>query len=429
MMKLLLCMVAVIAVAHTAPCGGLQQSYCEPVQADLCMLLDNNYNETKFPTKRFISQDDALLQFNSYGPLVQSKCSTKLARFLCGYYFPPCLQSGSCDNDNPFELEPCQDLCTEVRRSCEPVLKSRNHTWNFNCSDLPPKQPCLAGPAEEQEPTSNPVAPSIDMCQSVNNSVCGSLHTRYMTIFPNDNFDSEEEADLHFQSFEPIINNTCSDQLKFLICGSHYPVCIPDVQDSSKVNTYYPCKSVCRKVRRNCEQLLIENDATWPDLLDCDNFTSKRDGICIEEVSVKPKCEPLDSRVQSVCGVLNKDYTLTRFPHGNFKTQNDAYKVFESHFNNFSNCSPELLAFLCYHYFPSCSLDEEEPEPKVPCKAVCRKARNGCEECFKQKNKNLDWPEEFDCDNYSVNKNCISLKDIEDYISTKYDDSKTCKSE
>ena len=425
MMKLflVLCVVTVITVAHTAPCGPLQ--YCEPVRADLCTGLDNNYNQTKFPTKRFISQDDALLQFTSYSALVQSKCSTMLASFLCGYYFPPCLQTtGNCAKDNSFELEPCQDLCTEVQRTCEPVLKSHNLTWNFDCGKFPPKQPCIAGPT-----ASDPIVPSIDMCHPVNNSVCGSLHSSYMTIFPNDNFDTEEDADLHFLSFEPIINNTCSDQLKFLLCSTHYPVCIPDVKDSSKMNTYYPCKSVCRQVRINCEHLLIANNASWPDLLDCDNFTSKKDndGICIEEVNIKPKCEPIDSRVYNVCHVLDKNYTLTHFPHGNFKTQSDAYKVFESHLKNFSgNCSPELLALLCYHYFPSCSLDEEEP--KVPCRSVCRKARNGCEECFKQKNKNLEWPEEFECGNYSVNKSCITLKDIDDYLKT-YDDSQTCKSE
>ena len=429
MMKLLvLCIVTVITVAQTAPCG-LQ--YCEAIRANLCTGLDGNYNQTKFPTKRFISQDDALLQFTSYDALVRSNCSTMLASFLCGYYFPPCLQSaGNCAKDNAFELEPCQDLCTEVKRTCEPVLKSRNHTWNFDCSKLPPKQPCIAGPVKEEkeEPTSGPIVPSIDMCQPVNNSVCGSLHSNYMTIFPNDNFDTEEDADLHFLSFKSIINNTCSDQLKFLLCSSHYPVCIPDVQDSSKVNTYYPCKSVCKQVRRDCEHLLIANNVSWPDLLECDNFTSKKDndGICIDEL--KPKCEPIDSRVYNVCSVLDKDYTLTRFPHGNFKTQSDAYEEFKSHLKNFSNCSPEALALLCYHYFPSCSPDEEEP--KIPCRSVCRKAKNKCEECFKQKNKNLEWPEEFYCGNYTVNKNCIPHKDIDDYVST-YDDiySQACKSE
>lgn len=423
----------VIQVALMAPC---EVSPCEPIRADLCTNLDNNYNQTKFPTKRFISQRDALLQFNSYSALVRSNCSAKLARFLCSYYFPPCL---SCDDQ--FELDPCQSLCEEVKEECEPVLKDYNHTWNFNCSKLPAKQPCIEPPTPE--PTSNPIAPSIDdMCHSINNSVCSSLHPSYKTFFPNDNFNSQEAAHLHFQSFASVVNHNCSDQLKFLLCSSHYPVCVPDVQDNTKVDILYPCKNVCNTVRRNCEQLLLDNNATWPELLNCSTFPSKSDGLCLDSTTFytnitattteiptsKPtsnsidKCEPIDPRVHSICGVLDKDYNWTHFPHNNFSTQDDAYAEFETHLETIkSNCSAELLAFLCYHYFPSCSPDDQA-ESKVPCRSVCRKARTGCEKCLEK-----GWPKNFNCEkNYLVNKKCITLKDINKYRSTFV--SKPCKS-
>ena len=418
-----LCVETVVQVALTAPC---ETSRCEPVQADLCTNLDNNYNQTKFPTKRFIAQDDALLQFNSYSALVQSNCSAKLAHFLCSYYFPPCL---SCDVK--LELDPCQSFCEEVKEECEPVLKAYNLSWKFDCSQLSiGTQLCIEAPPSISEPTSdptsNPIAPSIDdMCHSINNSVCASLHPSYTTFFPNDNFNSQEAADLHFQSFASVVNHNCSDQLKFLLCSSHYPVCLPDVQDNSKVSVLYPCKNVCNKVRRNCEQLLLDNNASWPELLNCSRFPTKNDGLCIDSTTFhatkiptsKPtsqptssKCEPIDPRVHGICGVLNKDYNWTHFPHGNFKTQNDAYVEFETHLETLkSNCSAELLAFLCYHYFPSCSPDDQA-ESKVPCRSVCRKARTGCEKCLKK-----GWPKQFNCDNYRVNKNCITLKDINNY--------------
>lgn len=416
------CLQTVVLVVRMAPCYNV----CEPIQADLCTALSNNYNETKFPTKwGFISQNDALLQFNSFIPLFQTNCSTKLAHFLCSYYFPPCLTGGACKT---VELEPCQDLCTEVQSQCEPVLKDHNYTWIFNCSEFTPKQPCFEVPTQTTtpEPTISPIAPRIDTCISVNNSVCATLHPDYSTSFPNKNFTSQEDADLHFYSFGgDIINHNCSDQLKLLLCGSHYPACLPDVQDNSSVILLYPCKNVCKQVRKNCEELLLMYNASWPDLLDCDTFPSKKDELCIEEIP-DPKCEPLDPRVQEICGVLDDNYKMTAyFPYGGFKTQNDAYKEFESHLEFYGNCSAELLAYLCYHYFPSCSLDQEEP--KVPCRSVCRKASKGCEDCFEKENITFKWPDEFKCDQYRVNKNCITLKDIDSY--TDKFDSQSCKSE
>ena len=407
-----LCVGTVIQVALMAPC---EIPHCEPIRADLCTNLGSrNYSQTKFPTKRFISQDDALLQFNSYSGLVQSNCSAMLAPFLCSYYFPPCLQV-SCDIT--IELDPCQDLCEAVKADCEPVLKDYNYKWNFNCSKLSAKQPCVEAPTSNSEPTSeptsNPIAPSIDdMCHSINNSVCGSLHPSYKTFFPNDNFNSREAADLQFQSFASVVNHNCSDQLKFLLCTSHYPVCVPDVQNNSEVTVLYPCKNVCTKVKRNCEQTLLDNNGTWPKILNCSTFPSKNDGLCIDSTAFHTtemptsKCEPIDPRVQNICGALNHNWT--QFPHGNFKTQDDAYEEFETHLETVkSNCSAELLPFLCYHYFPSCSPDDQA-ESKVPCRSVCRKARTGCEKCLKK-----GWPKQFNCDNYRVNKSCITLKDID----------------
>lgn len=419
------CIEAIIQVAYMAPCVA---SSCEPIEADLCKELDNNYNQTKFPTKRFISQEDALLQFDSYEALVRSNCSAKLSRFLCSYYFPPCVDI-SCQSTDEVELNPCQNFCTEVQRECEPVLVAYNHTWNFNCSELPESQPCIDVPNPTSEPTSNPIAPGIDMCQAINNSVCASLHPRYKTFFPTDHFSSQEAADLHFEAFEGFVDHNCSDDLKMLLCGSHYPVCLQDEQDGSEVNVLYPCKNVCRQVKRKCEPLLEENNATWPDILDCDKFPSKKDGICIDAASFEdsmpdPKCEPIDPRVQDICGALNETYNMTSFPHGKFKTQNESYEEFITYLTNFtSNCSAEWLALLCYHHFPSCSPGQEV---KVPCKAVCRKARTNCEDCFKQEG--LEWPDVFDCDNnYAVNKNCVSLKDIDKYTSAFV--SEPCKSD
>lgn len=414
-----------VVVSIQVRCGaaancGSSQSQCEPIEADLCLKLSSNYNKTKFPTKRFDTQEEALLQFNSYAALFRSNCSEKLGKFLCAYYFPPCVQSGCVALDYDIEVGPCPSLCTEVQSKCEPVLKAHNHTWKFNCSQLPP--PCINA-SDTTQPAhniSNSIAPAIDTCQPIKkNSACASLHHSYKTFFPNAKFDSQKDADLHFTPFTAYINHSCSDKLSILLCSSHYPVCVENVQNSSNVSVLYPCKRVCKQVKKNCEPLFTSHNVSWPEMLNCGNFPKNE--LCIDEAAFDQMtplaCEPIDPRVQNVCGVLNQTY-MTHFPHGKFNTQSDAYEEFKTYLPIIEkNCSAELLAFLCYNYFPSCS--PAQAKPKIPCRSVCRKARTGCKKCFEQDGSIKKWPDEFNCeDNYQVNKNCISLKDIDKYRST-----------
>ncbi|XP_065916851.1 uncharacterized protein [Dysidea avara] len=406
--------------AYMAPtgCGELQQ--CEPVQAEICRELYGNHSLTAFPTQHFDTQSDARLQFDSFNLLIQNQCSSMLNKFLCGYYFPPCTQSG-CGNKNL--LGPCQSLCMEVQRDCEPILTAHNLTWNFNCSKLytsASEQPCIDN--TEVSTTNKPATvPPIDMkCQQIeDNPVCSSFHSQYRTYFPNDKFTSQDLAKDHFDSFKPALDSNCSKNLKPFLCTSHYPICVETPTSSgTSTQSIFHCKQICEEVRNSCEPELLKNNFQWPELLNCDSFP---DELCLNSTSFLPieqpttpepevgKCEQIRSDVQEICGVLDKDYTLTHFPHGDFNTQEDAYKEFKS-FLPYINCTAEMRAFLCYHFFPSCSPTTDDS--LIPCRSVCRKARKGCENCFGD---GLTWPAV--CENLSVNRNCVTLRDIEQYTS------------
>lgn len=59
-----------------------------------------------------------------------------------------------------------------------------------------------------------------------------------------------------------------------------------------------------------------------------------------------------------------------------------------------TGCSPDLLFFLCAMYAPICTIDFQH-EPIKPCKAVCERAKAGCEPVMKRYNHS--WPDNLAC--------------------------------
>lgn len=77
------------------------------------------------------------------------------------------------------------------------------------------------------------------------------------------------------------------------------------------------------------------------------------------------------------------------------------YNYQENHPNNLhfpscsgTGCSPDLLFFLCAMYAPICTIDFQH-EPIKPCKAVCERAKSGCEPVMKRYNHS--WPDNLAC--------------------------------
>lgn len=59
-----------------------------------------------------------------------------------------------------------------------------------------------------------------------------------------------------------------------------------------------------------------------------------------------------------------------------------------------TGCSQDLLFFLCAMYAPICTIDFQH-EPIKPCKAVCERAKSGCEPVMKRYNHS--WPDSLAC--------------------------------
>ncbi|XP_071754577.1 secreted frizzled-related protein 3 [Centroberyx gerrardi] len=89
-------------------------------------------------------------------------------------------------------------------------------------------------------------------------------------------------------------------------------------------------------------------------------------------------------------------WNMTKMPnHLHHSTQDNAVLAIEQ-FEGLlgTGCSPDLLFFLCAMYAPICTIDFQH-EPIKPCKAVCERAKCGCEPVMKRYNHS--WPDSLSC--------------------------------
>ncbi|XP_061172165.1 titin-like isoform X2 [Saccostrea echinata] len=106
----------------------IRESKCEKIYSPQChgvlqtnfTLLPNSQGHTK--------QDKAAFEFNKLYTLIKVQCSKFLLPFLCGTFFPPCI------NDTVYPL--CPDLCEKWRDGCSGTVSNFGFSWPFSCIEL-----------------------------------------------------------------------------------------------------------------------------------------------------------------------------------------------------------------------------------------------------------------------------------------------------
>lgn len=129
---------------------------CEPIRFEKCKGI--GYNVTGMPNLAGNQdQDSAILQLNTFVPLIQYVNSSRLIFFLCSVYVPMCTEKVLTP------IGPCRPLCESVKKRCERVLNEFGYPWAkaLNCSKFPVENNrdhmCMEGPPDDDPHTLPPI--------------------------------------------------------------------------------------------------------------------------------------------------------------------------------------------------------------------------------------------------------------------------------
>ena len=410
--------------------------YANPLQK--CEVIDNDvicqcqgYNFTYFPNDRFSSQSRAKIQFSQFENLIRTNCSPYLVTFLCSRYFPPCNPSWH----NIKYILPCRELCQKARSDCEPILQQYGAKWSqeLSCNGFQSVNdtqssgvPCISTESITTTSADDKECAIKEKCVDIEHAKGKSAS--YKTYFPNAVATSQTIAS---QKLNDILKKKCSLNTEQFFILSHYPPC---TEANDTVHLLYPCKQLCRRIKKECEEQL-GSKVTWPDYMDCRKLSKE---ACVDDMSsyfVKPSptepatqlptttptAKPLKSCKQVIetsCGELNE---FSGLPKIGFPEYKSTYAQYVNLLN--SSCSTWLKPFLCYEAF-SAYKSTDSTERIKPCRNICRKAEKDCSTCFTKLG--FSWSDHWNCQDFQVKKDCIGVNELKSYSDNVKIDSSTC---
>ncbi|XP_068425090.1 uncharacterized protein [Clinocottus analis] len=204
------------------------------------------------------------------------------------------------------------------------------------------------------------------------------------------------------QQIIQIVETGCSPGVATVMCRVVVPEC--GSEENSRMK---PCRSLCEKVKSDCDPVLKARRLSWPTRLRCDALPA---ASCVQgqEVSVTPplpaaSCEPISV---PLCGDLSYSDTVLPNVLGH-ATQQEAGVALQTFAPLIQvGCSAQLKPFLCSVFTPKCVAGAVRP----PCRALCQQARAGCESLMNKFG--FQWPEALGCDGFTT-ESCEGIHGVD----------------
>ena len=158
-------------------------------------------------------------------------------------------------------------------------------------------------------------AEAVRTCEPIKFDMCKGLGYN-VTGMPNlVKHKDQQDASLQLQTFTPLIQYGCSNQLKFFLCSVYMPMCTEKV-----LEPIGPCKPLCESVRRRCQPVLNEFGYPWPAALNCSKFPLHNDqnSMCMEG---PPEAEDKGEEEGVVDHRLHRSFR----PHASFPSGSAVY--------------------------------------------------------------------------------------------------------
>uniref|UniRef100_A0A1I8FM45 FZ domain-containing protein n=1 Tax=Macrostomum lignano TaxID=282301 RepID=A0A1I8FM45_9PLAT len=101
-------------------------------------------------------------------------------------------------------------------------------------------------------------------CQLISVPMCRNIGYNY-TSMPNQyGDDTQEEAASEVHQFWPLVEISCSQDLRFFLCSMYVPICMHNY------DRHLPaCRSVCLRAKKGCAPLMRQYGFSWPEKMDC----------------------------------------------------------------------------------------------------------------------------------------------------------------
>uniref|UniRef100_A0A0K0F6J8 Frizzled-4 n=1 Tax=Strongyloides venezuelensis TaxID=75913 RepID=A0A0K0F6J8_STRVS len=189
-------------------------------------------------------------------------------------------------------------------------------------------------------------------CVPITSDYCQNVLPYKITRYPNLAGDeNEKDAINSIASYNMLVDTGCSQQLKFFLCSTYFPMCTDKVPIPIG-----PCRVVCEEVYQKCEPVLRDFSLPWPSVLNCTKYPLEngyRDEVCMGDVTskenekfkVEDEIDKSDESIEDLT-LYNKDPLSNKSPIQSLKNCDIATYVY---INKTNRCVSQCYAFESVH--------------------------------------------------------------------------------